>query len=88
MKYSIGDIITDQRGNSVEITEIQGSCYVGRKIGVLPPWAGWYADSCQVDVMDLDVLTLAERIEGARQRQSEAGPSEHVAALLARLESI
>ena len=93
MKYSIGDIITDQRNNSVEITEIRGSCYVGRHIGRWKNSLEFCVDSCKLDAPDdLNVLTLAERIDNARQRlarlQSEGRPTEHIEAFLSRMESI
>lgn len=92
MKYAKGDILTDDRNNSVEITEICNERYSGRKIGALNPNAPWEAAGYVIDEMSLDCLPLAERILSARKRlaalESSGRSTEHVTALISRLESL
>ncbi len=66
VKYKPGDILTDNRGNSVEILELQGASYIGRRIGFLNDRAAFHGDSSVIDKMALQVWTLEQRLAEAK----------------------
>jgi hypothetical protein len=92
MIYKSGDIITDANGNSVEILELCGERYTGRRIGESNDRAAWSADASQIDAMALDILTLEKRIDAAKERFNRLTGSgenaENAAFVIARLEAM
>jgi hypothetical protein len=70
-----GDILTDERGNSIEVLAAQSMVIQGRLVGIIPPAAHYFARET-LEALPLTVTTLETRLQETAARLAKFSPGE------------